>query len=39
MSDEEKKRPDGMSQEEEARESWRNSLKHTDIAKFVTQAK
>ncbi len=34
MSDEEKKRPEGMSQEKEERESWRNRLKHIDIAKM-----
>ncbi len=34
MSDEEKKRPEGMSQEEEARERWRNRLKHIDLAKI-----
>jgi len=34
MTDEEKERPEGMSEEEEARESWRNILKHVGLAKI-----
>jgi hypothetical protein len=34
MNNEEYKRPEGMSQEEEARESWRNKLKKIKLADF-----